>query len=198
MFKFFKKKISLEKQLADIKRAGIELCEGITIETILEKYSDRDKFEDDPYRLLLVCMGGEIMNEDKEFIYISKDIWHLDTECIYDTGDYVKIAERFRELAKCDLPIENVNDYIDLYDNKAWISFSLDAKEFHWDIQVDDDWIDTNIISEFTKLLTLRNTERRYTYLDLKGQDCLIGCCTSTQFNRLKKITGLNFEWLIY
>jgi len=38
--------------------------------------------------------------------------------------------------------------------------------------------------------------DKRFTYLDLGGQDCLIGCCTPRQLASLNKNTGLNFEWL--
>ena len=45
-------------------------------------------------------------------------------------------------------------------------------------------------------LLSAQNATRRYTYLDLKGQDCIIGCATEEELRRLRKLTGMNFSWL--
>jgi hypothetical protein len=33
-------------------------------------------------------------------------------------------------------------------------------------------------------------------YHRLQGQDCLIGCSTPEQLSRLRKETGLDFQWL--
>jgi len=48
----------------------------------------------------------------------------------------------------------------------------------------------------FAQLLAQQRTDKRFTYLDLGGQDCLIGCCTPSQLANLNKNTELNFEWL--
>jgi hypothetical protein len=63
-------------------------------------------------------------------------------------------------------------------------------------LEVDDDWVDPLVFCRFVDLLAERQADRRYTYLDLGGQDCLIGCCTDEQLKSLRKLTGLQFKWL--
>jgi len=92
--------------------------------------------------------------------------------------------------------MSDVRDDVDLNCGKAWVSFTLNRSEFKWDAQVKDDWIDPAILSNFALLLDAQKTRKHFTYLDLKGQDCIIGCSTEDQRAELRKKTGLRFEWL--
>jgi hypothetical protein len=62
--------------------------------------------------------------------------------------------------------------------------------------KVDDDWVDPYIFPRFTELLVVRNAGKRFTYIDLGGQDCLIGCATPGQRALLESKTGLKVDWL--
>ena len=99
-------------------------------------------------------------------------------------------------LAGGALPVSEVRDHVDIEDGKACLSFSLNGEEIKWDARVQDDWIDPAILTEFVRLLDAQKTGLRFTYLDLKGQDCIIGCSTEAQRRELRKRTGLSFEWL--
>lgn len=99
-------------------------------------------------------------------------------------------------LAGNDLPIENLEDYVDLEQQRASLSFTLNGEKITWSPVVNRDWIDQIILSYFARLLDQQKTSARYTYLDLRGQDCLIGYATAERLASLRKATGLNFEWL--
>src|SRR5262249_61658822 len=103
---------------------------------------------------------------------------------------------RMSDLADGGLPLGHVEDHVDPDEETAWLSFKLNGRAFKWDAAVDDDWVDPTILSRFVQLLAQQRTDKRFTYLDLGGQDCLIGCCTPRQLASLNKNTGLNFEWL--
>jgi hypothetical protein len=105
-------------------------------------------------------------------------------------------GEVSRDLAQDDLPITSVTDYIDMDESNAWLEFELDGQKVRWDAEVQDDWVDATILSRFAALLAGRKTGRRFTYLDLKGQDCILGCCTPDQLAALRQKTGLDFQWL--
>ena len=185
---------SLEHQLEILHSCGIRLLPGITINHLLESFP-REAYESDTFILLLTTMGHEL--ESEPYTIASNDIWHFDTECIEDHGDYATIARRFRDLADGSLPLENIDDYVDIEENEAWVSFELDGEDYKWFAEVTDDWGDPAIISQFAKLLANRNVGKRFTYLDLKGQDCLIGCSGAQQLEKLRRLTGLNFVWLV-
>lgn len=186
-------KVTLEKQLQILSDCGIELAPGITKDHLLASYH-REDYEAEPFLLLLARMGGEL--EEEPFAYLSNNIWHFDTECIEGHGDYEQIANRMRDLAGGALPLAEINDYVDVDEEKAWLSFKLNGVETRWEMEVDSDWVDPKVFSAFASLLAEQPNDKRYTYFDLQGQDCLIGCSTPEQLKRLRKETGLDFQWL--
>ncbi len=186
--------VPLEDQLRILGECGISVRRGITVDDFLVSWS-REEYERDPFKLALFMLGSEVGTEPWGRLF-SEDIWHLDTECIVDHGDYVKIGERMRELAKGDLPMINIRDHVDLEAGQAWLEFEIDGQVLHWDAEVQDDWVDTRILSRFAELLFERYAERRFTYLDLDGQDCLLGSSTPDQLAAIRKQTGCKFQWL--
>jgi hypothetical protein len=181
--------LTLERQIAILAECGILLPDGLSIETLVNECG-LEAFEDDPFRSLIIDIGRDDLEVPSEHF------WHFDTECIYDHGDYVRIAERMRTLARGALPITNLQDHLDLDEEVAWLSFDLDGRRVRWDLQVQNDWVDSNVFTQFVKLLDRRRTGRHFTCLDLGGQDCVIGCATDEELARLNTITGLSFARL--
>jgi hypothetical protein len=186
-------RIPLEEQLATLAACGIRLKPEFSVATLLETFP-REKYETSQYAGLVITLGGTL--ERKPWTPLSDNVWHLDTECIEDSGDYARIAERFRDLAQGELPIENIRDRVDVENGDAWLEFELNGETIHWGARVNNDWIDPEILSHFCALLASQNRSRRYTFFDLKGQDCLIGCATEEELRRLRKEAGLKFTWL--
>ncbi len=172
---------------------GIRLKPEFSIETLLETFP-REKYETSLYAGVVIRMGGTL--EREPWTPLSNNVWHLDTECIEGAGSYAYVAERFRDLSQGELPIENIRDWVDVENGDAWIEFELNGETMHWGARIKEDWIDPEIVSHFCALLSAQNRTRRYTYFDLKGQDCLIGCATEEELRRLRKETGLRFSWL--
>jgi hypothetical protein len=193
LFAAFRKKASLEIQWETLASCGIRANNGIEIKDALSSWS-REQYESDPFKLLLVFLGGDL--EQEPYPRVSNSVWHLDTECIEGHGDYARVATRMSLLAGGQLPITDIADYVDVEEGMAWLSFHLDGKETKWEAKVDDDWIDPSILSNFVRLLDSRGATRRFTYLDLGGQDCIVGCSTEEEFTKLKELTKLTFQWL--
>lgn len=185
--------ISVEQQYKTLSLCGIKLRPGLTVEQLADSY-DSETFEEEPYTLLLTLMGREL--DVEPFEYASDDIWCFDVECIEDHNDYVRIAERLRDLAVGQFPLEAIKDFVDIDERKASVSFRLDGKDYDWTASVVDDYADPQILSQFAKLFADRQTGKRFTMLDLGGQACLIGCCTPDQLTKLVERTELKFEWL--
>jgi hypothetical protein len=191
--RFSKRKQTLEEQLTALATCGIRPNPGIAVDHLLESCA-RDEYENEPFSLVLTVLGNTL--EREPWSPLSDCIWHLDTECIEDHGSYGHIASRIKALAGAELPLNDIQDYVDIEEGRAWLSFRLNGEEIRWEPKVDNDWIDTTILSDFARLMERQNSQKRLTYLDLKGQDCLIGCSTEQEFKRLKNLTGLKFEWL--
>ncbi len=182
------KDTDINQKLAHLEKAGIALAPGIMIKDIPEELNDGT------YESLLIAMGGELEEKNRQWMPLSSDIWHFDTECIEDHGDYARIAARLSEITKGGLPLQNIRDFVDIEAKTAWLSFILDGKEYKWDLKVDDDWIDTELFSKFAKLLRDHNPEKNFAYMSL-GQDALIICCTFEQLKLLNKLPGIKFRF---
>lgn len=187
-------RIRFEEQLANLASCGISLKPGIPPELLMDEWDVKD-YERDPYQLLLVALGSEIGEEECGFL--SSNIWHFDTECIEDHGDYARIAYRMAELADGDLPLQRIEDYVDVEKQRAWLAFRIGWRRYKWTLEVDSDWVDTTRFSRFDSLLRSRNTQKRYTYLDLGGQDCIVGCATPAQLEKFRSTTGLDIKWMV-
>jgi hypothetical protein len=185
---FGKKPPTLERQLHDLVECGVRLLPGANREALLREWS-QEEFENDPYELALVALAGD----DPP---LAENVWHFDTECIEDHGDYARIAERMRSMAGNALPIASIQDFVDVEAREAWLSFVLDGSEHRWTCEVQDDWVDPTVLSRFAALLARRNTGYRFAYLDLGGQDCMLGCFRDDELRRLRRTTGLAWEWL--
>jgi len=186
-------KVTLEQQLENLAACGIHLKPEFSAETLLESY-EREKYEERPYVGAVIRLGGE--TEREPFTPLSNSLWHLDTECIEGDGSYVRVAERMRDLAQGELPIENIRDHVDGDNGDAWVAFDLHGETIEWHARVKEDWIDPEILAKFCALLKQQGSTRQFTYLDLKGQDCVIGCSTEEELRQLRKMTGMNFTWL--
>lgn len=185
--------ISLEQQYKTLTLCGIKLRAGLTVDQLVASY-DRETFEEEPYTLLLSLMGREL--DVEPFEYASDDIWCFEVECIEDHNDYVRIAQRLRDLAGDAFLLEEIKDFVDIAAQKAWLSFRLDGKNYEWTASVVDDYADPLILSQLAQLFADRNTGKRFTILDLNSQAGLIGCSTPDQLVKLADRTQLKFQWL--
>lgn len=84
-------KPSAEEQLQNLSACGILLKSGMSKEILFTEYEPED-YANEPYLPLLTALGGE--TEEEPYGFLSSNIWHFDTECIYDHGDYARIALR--------------------------------------------------------------------------------------------------------
>lgn len=202
MFEFLKKafspSVSLERQLAVLKECGVG-CTTSSIEEALINSTLRAKVEKCPYSSLLCILGDEAEQEQMAGPsgYPSDNIWYFDTECIRDHGDYARIANRLAALSQGALILSDVQDFVDVELQTAWLSFRCHGVDYRWDATVNDDWVDDQIFSKFVVLLESMGAPRRYIHIDLQGQDCLIGCGTPAQKDLLANKTGLKVSWLV-
>jgi hypothetical protein len=72
----------------------------------------------------------------------------------------------------------------------------LDDKEYHWQFEVDNDWLDGTIFDRFNDLLKQKKTDRRIV-ISAVDQDCLIGIYSPEQMKQINKLlNGFTFEFI--
>mgnify|MGYP000145867108 CR=1 FL=1 len=178
---------TLEEQLTFLKNAGIELKPGVTVDDLLS-FSSREDYETSPYHHLLGIMGDLPDRSD--------DIIHWDSECVDNQGVYGNLALEMQALCDDAFMSSDVQDFIDYDNGVGWLSFVLNGQTYKWDLVVDNDWIDGTIFTRFVELLAQQNTDKRFTYGDLGGQDFLIGCASPEELELLNTQTEIPFSWL--
>jgi hypothetical protein len=184
---------TVAEALAALERLGIRRRPDVSIDDLL--YSTGGTLDDPVEYLDLLCMlGDEVERED--FRPKSDDLWHFDTECIVDDGDYVSIVERLVRMSKGALAVSNITDRVDRGESIAWLELDFQGKRVHWDLEFNDDWVDAKIFTRIVELFRKIPSDARFTYGDLGGQDCLIGFATEEQRQQLTALTEQKFEWL--
>lgn len=178
-----KKNLTLEQKLELLAECGLTLAEPFTVEDLLSSFS-REEFEVPGFNMVL--FGLAMTEEEEPWRNHSANLWHFDTECIEDHGDYKRIAERMAEMSQGALILENVKDYVDLAKESAWLSFTFHGEPIKVVYRVDEDWVDPKVFDKFVELLAVADPSKIY-IADTSGggQDMIIGCVTKEQLNRL-------------
>jgi hypothetical protein len=185
---FKKKKTIFENQLNKLSELGIFMSADLKKELLLEEFS-RNEYEEDPYNLLLLTLGGEV-EVNGEFINVSEEIWYLDTECIEDHGDYARIIIRLENMTKLNL--NNITDYVDIQNGTAWVSFEYINELIRWEMKVYDDWLDMEIFKKFNELIKTEQSMKLY--ISILDQGCLMGYFNKEQVIEINKLTKYKFE----
>jgi hypothetical protein len=175
---------TLEQKLEVLASCGLRLAEPFTCDNLLKSWNRTD-YEKPGYDLTLVGLGMTEEQEPRRSHCVN--LWHFDTECIEDHGDYKRIAERMAEMAGGSLAIENIQDYVNVENKEAWLSFSFRGKDIKIQCEVQDDWVDPGVFSRFVELLAQSDSSKIYVCYELGGQDCLIGCVTKEELKRLNR-----------
>jgi hypothetical protein len=187
------KPLSLEQQLAVLDECGIKMRPDLTVDDLLFSNS-RERYEGDPFELLLLALAGEVKREP--FIDFSDNIWLLNRKCIQNHGSYVQVAAKMSRLTGLTLPITDARDYVSLAEGKALLSFSLDGMQYRWDFAMNGEMLDPKMLSKFADLLKLVGAGKRFFCLELKAPECLIGCARPDQVAMLREKSKLDFQWL--
>ncbi|WP_348744228.1 hypothetical protein [Tenacibaculum sp. 190524A05c] len=183
---------TFEQQLEVFKELGFELNNG-TNKSDIERW-EKQEFLDEPFTLMYITLGQTI--EREPWTPLTNKCWDFDTEAIEDHGSYIEIFENLERITRGKLKFENVKDYVNIEEGKAWVSFTFSGKDYKWNLEVDDDWVDTDLFSKVVELTEKVKSKGRYTYFDTGGQNAVIGFETEKSLKEIKNRTSLKIEWL--
>ena len=173
----------LEDQLATLAESGITLDPGITIDDITYSFP-REDYERKPFDLLLFTLGVEVEREPWGRPFCSR-VWNFDTECITGKNSYTKIAQRLCQVAGRPDAFANVSDHVDLGAGDAWIEYTVDGKQRHWSIEVNDDWADMMVVAYMMN--DLERDGRKFRARD-NGQAMVLYYLDDAAFARINKL----------
>lgn len=177
--------LSLETKLALLASFGITLRPEFTIDDLLSSF-DRSLYEEPCFDTVLVGLGME--HEESPYQRRSQNLWHFDTECIVEDGDYADIARRLMDMAGGSLPLTDIKDHVDPDKEEPWLSSNLDGETTRIDCKFNDDWLDPRVFGHFARLLDRRDPLKVFFYHTLGGgQDGILGCVTRENYTRLRE-----------
>ncbi len=138
----------LEEQIKTLSELGLHLNPGVTIDDVLYSF-DRAEYEVDPFDLILFIYGSDIEREPWGRNFCAR-VWNFDTECIGGNGDYIDIVKNFARVAEVSERLSHLKDCIDFESGRGWVSYELDGELRRFDLVVDYDWADPEIIAAIT------------------------------------------------
>jgi hypothetical protein len=186
-------RLTLEGQLEALRACGLAIEPGLLMGQL---EPERESFESEPWESLLYALGTDHGHGAPGETLVA-DLWHLDTECIEDHGDYAQIARGFSQIAGGALPLTAIRDHVALDRGEAWLSFRLHGRDYRWEARVDDDWLDSTILSRFVALLAEQDSARRIAvYAPENVQDLLLIGTDEAGLACLRRTTGLDLHWL--
>lgn len=187
------KSLSVEEQLETLEALGFILNEGIDRTEIFEMAKTFNAENAAPYEILYAVLG--LLSEESG-IPFTNYCWDFDTEAIEDHGAYVDIVENISRITRGELRFENTEDYVDIDEEKAWVSFTCRGDNYKWDLAVDNDWVDGRLFDNMQKLAVKYNTKGKFTYYNTGGQDFVLGFYTPAELEKIRTTTGLEIVWL--
>lgn len=183
---------TFDEQLSIFKELGFALNTG-TNKSDIERWVKQD-FLDQPFSLMYSTLGQTI--EREPWTPLTDKCWDFDTEAIEDHGSYIDIINNLQRITRDELVFENIKDYVDIEEEKAWISFTFNGQNYKWDLKIDNDWVDPDIFTKIVELTKEHKTKGKYTVFETGGQDIVIGFETQETLKEIKNKTGLKISWL--
>jgi xanthosine utilization system XapX-like protein len=184
--------LELETQLAKLANLGLALNAGIEIEDLL--YSlDRSELEAEPFLPLIGLLGIEVERAPWGR-RICNQVWNFDTECIYATGDYAKIAQKLGLLTGTPDYLTELVDSVDFEANNAWLEYTIEGRRQRWSIELNDDWADMMALSYVME--NLQRDEKQFYSID-NGQSMILFYLDLEIANKLGDLCNEDLEPVI-
>jgi hypothetical protein len=184
---------TLAGALDQLARIGISVRSGISNQHLLETLGGTMDSTVN-WKDLLCVLGSDCEVRPGEYEAASDDIWLFDTESIDVPGSYINIVNGFITLARGALPLTDLHDHVDLDNQSAWFKFILDGKIHHWNLEVNEDWVDPNLYPRLQELVVSRGGDEKF-FLTYLGQDCLICFGDDRMRQALSDLSGMQFNW---
>lgn len=188
-----RRKVSFHDQLETFRTLGFDLNEGVEIADV-DRWGGPAAFEEQPFSLLYVTLGQTL--EREPWTPMTDRCWTFDTEAIEDHGSYIEIMRNLERIARGALQFADLQDYVDIEEGQAWVSFTVGGNNYKWELKVQDDWVDPTLFSRLVKAIKTLTVDGRFTYFNTGGQNAVIGFETRSSREQLISRTGLQIEWL--
>jgi len=177
--------VTLEQQLETLAQLDLPLNDGVTVDDLLYSW-DREEYENQPYDTILFMLGSEVEREPWGR-HVCDRAWNFDVECVEGTGSYVTIVRNLCRVAGMPDLITDLEDFVDIENETAWLKYTIDGKQRRHTIVVDNDWADSETVSKVME--DIERDENRF-YAKDNGQASIWFYLDSSTADKLNALTG--------
>jgi hypothetical protein len=190
----FKRTVAIEQQLSALAQAGIVVNPGVT-ESDLTTFKPRAELERKPFAGLVEVLGIEL--EREPFTPICDRLWMCDFERVEDHGAYRDVVLRLERMTGQALKLSRIEDHVDVEAGTAWVEFDARGERIHWELRVEDDWLDPQVFVKYDALLErVGSPTRLYMNETDYGQVAFLAAFTSEQMAAFDKLTKIELPRL--
>lgn len=188
----FRTTVTIEAQIASLAKAGLIVNAGV-VEADLTTFHSRADLERKPFAGLVEVLGIEI--EREPFTPICDRLWMCDFECIEDHGAYRDVLQRLERMTGGALKLSGIEDHVDVEGGKAWVEFAFRGGRTRWDLRVEDDWLDPQVLFKYDALLKASGSAiRLYVNQDDYGQVAFLGAFSTEEKVAFDKLTRIKLS----
>lgn len=185
----FRRNITIEAQLASLAKAGLILNAGV-VEADLTAFHSRVDLERNPFVGLVEALGNDL--EREPFTPVCDHLWMCDFERIEDHGAYRDVLLRLERMTGRALSLSGIADHVDVDAGEAWVEFEFRGDHVRWDLRVDNDWLDPQVLTNYDSLLkTSGSAIRLYLNQDDYGQVAFLGAFSPEEKAAFDKLTRI-------
>lgn len=154
-----------------------------------------------PYTWLLTGIGSPSYDENWEISAYPAQVFWFDFEGMDVSTDYIHVLEGMLALAKGS-PLDRVEDIGEDTDKADWeqgtgkitVFLKWEGQPYSWDMKMEYDWIDGNILGVLNGLLEETDAKERFYVTGDNGQGALVFYRTKEWADRFEKATGLPLD----
>ncbi len=195
--------VPLDTQVQVLSSLGFEVPPE-TVESArasMEEYGMRAYVEGYPYTWLLTGIGSPSYDENWEISGYPAQVFWFDFEGMDVSTDYIHVLEGMLALAKGS-PLDRVEDIGEDTDKADWeqgtgkitVFLKWEGQPYSWDMKMEYDWIDGNILGVLNGLLEETDAKERFYVTGDNGQGALVFYRTKEWADRFEKATGLPLD----
>jgi hypothetical protein len=188
--------VPFETQLKTLEVSGILPNADVSEETIISELKkmgfDKKDTENDP-SLLLTVFGSSREIGEGIFEPNSRDVLHLNTQCVQESGIYTEVLSSLIDMTKGSLDLKDINEFLDLENFEAQIAFVHNGNPYKWALRVAEDNFDITLLTKLNNLLTDEKSEKNF-YIQCDEETVIIIFTDTDIANSLNKTLDLGFE----
>ena len=193
----------LDQQVTVLEALGLSVDQD-QVETLrdnMETYGMQEFVEGNPYTSLLIDMGAPDYDENLEIVGYSDEVFWFDFESFDIYTGYIDVLNGMLALAQGSCldgvtDIEEDTEDFELERGRGTIAVSVtfDGKQYQWDMEGYDDWIDGDVLGVFNTLLEQEDSQKFFYATGDNGQGAIVFFCTEEWARAFEMATGLEME----